>query len=313
MIQNTFCHLPGITTTVERQLWADGVTCWDHLRQCTHPKVARKLTSLDVHITESTTRLRDADPAYFANRLASREHWRLLGDFRDGIAYLDIETTGLSSYDHLTTIALYDGRQVRHYIHGQNLDDFGRDIREYRLLVTYNGKCFDVPFIERALGVRLPQAHVDLRYVLKALGYSGGLKGVEKRLGMDREELEGVDGFLAVLLWREYQRRGDREVLETLLAYNVQDVLNLETLAVFAYNQNVKTTPLGLTLAPAKPLRRDCQTGCTFKSACRTMAAMHTRKQLMASVLPVLDSRFWMHFSSRAKVVMMGLQSVGAR
>jgi uncharacterized protein len=256
MMENTFCHLPGISPAVEQELWGQGITCWDHLGPCAHPKVAGKRAQLQAGIAESRQHLRQAHCDYFAQKLASGEQWRLLRDFRPHIAYLDIETTGLSSYDQITTIALYDGRQVRHYVQGQNLDAFGHDVRQYRLLVTYNGKCFDMPFIERALGVRLPQAHVDLRYVLKALGYSGGLKAVEKRLGMHREELEGVDGFLAVLLWRQYQRRGDQAALETLLAYTVQDVLNLETLAIFAYNQRLKQTPLGsdIALPPVKPL-----------------------------------------------------------
>ena len=257
MIQNTFCHLSGISAAMERQLWADGITRWDHLRQCRHPNISSaKLRTLEPHLGESRVRLQEPDPAYFAGRLVSREHWRLFGDFRSSVAYLDIETTGLSAYDHITSIALYDGQNIRHYIHGQNLDQFAHDVQQYRLLVTFNGKSFDVPFIERSLGCRLPQAHVDLRYVLKSLGYSGGLKAVEKRLGMDRDELDGVDGFLAVLLWREYTKRGDREALDTLLAYNVQDVLNLETLAVFAYNQKLKDTPFSenLALIPATPM-----------------------------------------------------------
>ena len=71
---------------------------------------------------------------------------------------------------------------------------------------------------------------------------------------MDRDELEGVDGFLAVLLWHEYRRRDNRDALETLLAYNVQDVLNLETLVVFAYNQKLRETPFSAShvLPPAR-------------------------------------------------------------
>ena len=155
------------STAMERELWSDGITSWADLRQRPHPRLTpAKLKSLDGQITQSLERLGDADPVYFAGLLASGEHWRLLREFRDAIAYLDIETTGLSGAgDHITTIALYDGRQVRHFVHGLNLDDFGTAIAEYRLLVTYNGKCFDVPFIERTLGVRLPQPHVDMRYV----------------------------------------------------------------------------------------------------------------------------------------------------
>ena len=176
--------------------------------------------------------------------MPSAQHWRLLPEFRDTLAYIDIETTGLSMPgDSITTIALYDGRQVRHYVNGQNLGQFVDDISDYRLIVTYNGKCFDVPFIKQYLGITMDQAHIDLRYVLRALGYSGGLKGCERQLGISRGELEGVDGFFAVLLWEHYKRTGDREALDTLLAYNVQDTVNLELLMVFAYNMYLRQTP----------------------------------------------------------------------
>jgi hypothetical protein len=49
----------------------------------------------------------------------------------------------------------------------QNLKEFPEVIRNYRLLVTYNGKCFGVPFIERYFGIRLEQAQLDLRYILR--------------------------------------------------------------------------------------------------------------------------------------------------
>ena len=29
MLQHTFCHLPGISVTTERQLWAAGIDSWD--------------------------------------------------------------------------------------------------------------------------------------------------------------------------------------------------------------------------------------------------------------------------------------------
>ena len=152
-------------------------------------------------IRQSINKLDKNEPALFSNTLASKHHWRLFPEFRESTAYLDIETTGLGSPgDHITTIALYDGQAIRHYICGQNLDDFERDIRDHRLLVTYNGKCFDIPFIEWQFGIKLNQAHIDLRYVLKSLGYGGGLKGCERQLGLDRGNLEGIDGYFAVLL-----------------------------------------------------------------------------------------------------------------
>ena len=165
--------------------------------------------------------------------------------------------------NHITTIALYDGQQIRHYVHGENLGQFGRDIGDYELLVTYSGKCFDLPFIRSTMGLPMDQAHIDLRYVLKSLGYGGGLKGCEKKLGLDRGELDGVDGFMAVLLWEDYRRSGNPRSLETLLAYNIQDVVNLEMLAVMAYNLKIAATPfahshrLAMPLPPQLPFEPD--------------------------------------------------------
>ena len=45
------------------------------------------------------------------------------------------------------------------------------------------------------------------------------------------------------------QCRHKQHTLETLLAYNVQDVLNLETLVVFAYNQKLRETPFSTSHA----------------------------------------------------------------
>ncbi|MEX0777871.1 MAG: ribonuclease H-like domain-containing protein [Phycisphaeraceae bacterium] len=257
MLKQSFCHLPGVGQRSEHALWASGIDSWSALADPAAIKLApRRRDTLKRQIDESAHHLDAGHAGYFGNALPSDQVWRLFPEFRDSIAYLDIETTGLSGMsDQITTIALYDGRQVRHYVNGQNLDDFPRDVQDYKVIVSYNGKCFDVPFMRCYFGIQLDQAHIDLRYVLKSLGYRGGLKGCERQLGMSRGELDGVDGFFAVLLWHEYQRHGDVRALETLLAYNIQDVLNLETLMVKAYNAKLNDTPFGgrLTL-PAPPV-----------------------------------------------------------
>ncbi|MFC1580959.1 ribonuclease H-like domain-containing protein, partial [Thermodesulfobacteriota bacterium] len=104
------------------------------------------------------------------------------------------------------------------------------------------------PFIESYLGISLDHSHIDLRYVLASLGYTGGLKGCERQLGMDRGDLADVDGFFAVLLWNDYVRDNNKKALETLLAYNIQDTINLERLMVIAYNLNLKDKPFNQAL-----------------------------------------------------------------
>jgi uncharacterized protein YprB with RNaseH-like and TPR domain len=244
MLRNTFCHLPGIGPQSEQKLWRAGFMSWEALlAPADPPRYPGRKTCREL-LRESVLRYEQRDPAYFAARLPSGQRWRLFPDFRDSCAFLDIETTGLGGFaDHITAVALYDGSAVRTFIHGENLKDFPEALARYRLVVTYNGSSFDLPFLERQFRIEIRQAHIDLRYVLKSLGLGGGLKNCERRLGVARRGLEDIDGSMAVLLWHEYRRRRDRRALETLLAYNVQDVLNLEPLMVEAYNRKLAETP----------------------------------------------------------------------
>ena len=251
MLKNTFCHIPGVSVSKERTLWDSGVSSWDRLGRARLPR--RMTDSIATHIEDSFRSLESGRPNYFADRLQPNQHWRLFPEFRSSIAYLDIETTGFGYGACITTIAVYDGAAVHHYVQGVNLPDFAKDIEKYSLLVTYNGKCFDLPFIEREFGIRMNQAHIDLRYVLKSLGYTGGLKGCERSFGIDRDGLAGVDGFFAVLLWHDYVKNRNPKALETLLAYNIQDVVNLETLLVLSYNLKLKETPFHAELRLPMP------------------------------------------------------------
>ena len=255
MLKNTFCHIPGIGPKTERDLWSAGLLEWPGAGDsCPVPLSPRRAELVLSHSAESAERLASADCVYFYDRLASAEHWRMFAEFRESTAYVDIETTGLGAPgDYITTIVLYDGREIRHYVHGRNLEDFPDDVARYRLLVTYNGKTFDVPFIRNYFRVQIDQAHIDLRYVLASLGYRGGLKASERRLGLDREDLADVDGFFAVLLWHDYHANGNARALETLLAYNTLDVVNLATLMPMAYNMKLAGTPFTDTHALAVP------------------------------------------------------------
>ena len=268
MLTNSFLHIPGIGAATEKQLWSSGILNWQSIAPGKGSKISpKRFETLTAYTNASLEHLENKNPAYFSDLLPANEHWRLFSEFRPSTAYIDIETTGIRLHGYeITTIALYDGKKIRYYIKDLNLDDFIDDIQNYNVIVTYNGKTFDVPFIEGQFRIKLNHAHIDLRYVLKSLGYSGGLKRCEKALGLDRGDLDGVDGFFAVFLWNDYQQNNNEKALETLLAYNIEDVVNLETLMVMAYNMKIKDTPfkdthaLPLPKMPDIPFRPDLET-----------------------------------------------------
>jgi hypothetical protein len=269
MLRHTFCHIPGIGLKREERLHSYGIHTWEDLLSLNRwpdpddsflsrldiPRV-QDFLQLSIHEMEGY------NVNFFHRLLPLSEHWRLFPHFRDTSCYLDIETTGLGREDSITTISLYDGESVRCYIRNKNMELFERDIMRHDVLITYNGRIFDIPFIQKNLGITLQQAQIDLRYPLADLGFRGGLKGCERSLGIDRGDLTGVDGYMAVLLWKDYMRTGDERVLETLLAYNIEDTVNLETLMIHAYNLKIGQTQVDIRRLPlpnpvSSPFRGD--------------------------------------------------------
>jgi hypothetical protein len=98
-------------------------------------------------------------------------------------------------------------------------------------LITFNGSSFDLPVIRKRLfaDLRSEFAHRDLLHVCRRRGLRGGLKIVEQRLGIARATA-GISGYDAPRLWDRYEVRGERSALDTLLAYNYEDVINLALL-----------------------------------------------------------------------------------
>jgi hypothetical protein len=246
MLYNSFFHIPTIGAATEKKIWDCGICSMDDFLNSPPDFISKKKKELIFsHIELSKKKIKDNDPLYFVENLPSKEHWRIFNQYRNSSVYLDIETTGLDFYhSHITSIAMYDGKNIKYYVHGKNLNDFLSDIKDYKVIITYNGKTFDIPFIEKFFNISLNHAHLDLRHILKSLGFCGGLKSCERQFGIGRKDLLGeVDGFFAVELWNDYKRRRNVKALETLLSYNIEDVLNLEFLMVEAYNRKILETP----------------------------------------------------------------------
>jgi uncharacterized protein YprB with RNaseH-like and TPR domain len=147
-------------------------------------------------------------------------------------AYLDIETDWLRN---ITVVGVFrPDRGCRQWVRpdlaAEPIADFLRGIE---VLFTYNGARFDLPIIKDQLRLDLKALHPhrDLMHDCWSRRLFGGLKGVERTLGIHRDT-EGVDGLEAIRLWGRFLREGEKEALEVLLRYNREDVENLEALAV---------------------------------------------------------------------------------
>ncbi len=247
MILKTFQLIKGMGPKTESKLWEAGFHDWQDVLNNSQPSgiPASKYHILKTFLTELRELYSNEDYLTLNELIPKKIKWRMIPELMGKIAYLDIETTGLSwRRNCITTIAVYDGISTYAFIRGKNLDDFPEFISKFPAIATYYGKCFDIPFIKNEMKMEFPQVHFDLCFLLRRLGLTGGLKGVERSLNIFRGDLEEVNGNDAVILWHKYIRTKDPRYLETLLAYNTEDVINLEYMLYYAYNGLIKLESL---------------------------------------------------------------------
>lgn len=171
-------------------------------------------------------------------------HYPQKGDYKKRNAYLDIESTSLDPNEGELTVV---GIGVEYENENKIIQIVGRDINREKILesivdvdvlYTYNGKKFDLPYIEAKTGVNLRDycIHRDLMYGCFNRGLFGGLKKVEKELNISRR----FSNVSPVDLWRKYKVQGDKNALTTLLEYNKEDFLNLQVLKEKLLKMNQK-------------------------------------------------------------------------
>lgn len=230
MLTSTFRHFKGIGAKTERNLWRSGVLSWQELES----RHAVQLSMFEIatedpevlQVWNSQKALDKEDADYFALGLPKQEHYRIALSFPSKTLFLDIETTGLSRYyDTITLVGWSTGREYNVYIKGDDPEPLRKALAEAKAIVTFNGSLFDVPFLRDEFPeLRMPAAHVDLRFLAKRVGLVGGQKEVESTVGLQRPGvLSGLRGEAAPLLWHRY-RRGDLESLKLLISYNHADI-----------------------------------------------------------------------------------------
>lgn len=167
------------------------------------------------------------------------------------IAVFDIETTGL--YPKRDSLILSGILRLRtggkatatQYFSDRSGDEpeviraTVRDLAECDLIVTYNGRSFDLPFL-RTRAARygidtgaLNMADLDLYMVLhyhsdlKAAIGSLAQKNIERFMGLDAGRKDEISGYDSVRLYQRYMTNHDPELEAKILLHNHDDILQL--------------------------------------------------------------------------------------
>lgn len=226
-------HLPGIGPKKVEALRGKGVRTWRDLREIHHAR----LPGIDhnappwldaIHKCEDA--LAANDLRYLLEKLHRSDHWRVLADYIGQATYLDIETSGddLLRPEITLIICLHRGR-LHIFTADRNLDDFLPLLDEINLLVTFNGASFDVPQMEQHFHIPMNDIpHIDLRWVCYHAGLRGGLKEIERAIGLVRPaDLIGMDGGEADWLWKRWKETGNEKLVQRLTRYCAADVIGL--------------------------------------------------------------------------------------
>ena len=236
-LENSFILFPGIGEKTEKKLWKDNITHWDHLEDSS--KYSDKIHK---HREKARKNLEVGNETFFKDKMPNKSLWRGYENFRENVTFFDIETTSLKpERNKTTTVSFYRNGNSKTLIRGQDLtkEKLEQEFFDSSMMVSFNGKRFDQPFLEKSFDMNIQNPHIDLMYLCKRLGYSGGLKKIEKELAINRE-LEDIDGREAIRLWKKYENNGNEEALQKLVKYNQYDAENLQDLLEIVREKLIK-------------------------------------------------------------------------
>ena len=227
-------------TRLEEQGFKTLADLENHPRFCGESKRIREL--LEAGSTEELTEVIGA-------RL-SKSHPSVLGLsglHEDGdFLFLDLETMGLFAGQPLVVAGLarlkpdntilIDQYVVRDFPDELALlHEVNQQVASHRVMVTYNGKSFDLPFLTGrsayyGIGLKPPGVHFDLLHFCRR-AWRNELEGCSLRsieqtiLGISRET--DLPGELVPEFYYEYLRTGNAGYLKPIVDHNRQDVISL--------------------------------------------------------------------------------------
>lgn len=235
LLRRSFQHLPRISAAAEARLWAQGISDWRELIRHTPIQLdlyRKGASALQSAVEASEAALATRDIAFFVQSLPKREFYRIAATFPESSLFLDIESTGLSPhYDQVTLVGWSVGSAYTVLVDPSQIAQLEHDLHKHPIVVTFNGSLFDLPFLTKRFGADWSGlCHVDLRYLAKRVGLTGGQKKIEQEIGLAREGLlSGITGAEAVSLWFDY-KEGDLNALCQLVRYNHADIEGMKFL-----------------------------------------------------------------------------------
>jgi len=243
VIERSFIILPGIGPKNEQRLWANGIDSWDSLlfrkrikglsdeRMERYRQIAKQIINL-----QSKGMIHE-----IGMMLPKKETWRLLGSWDSRYIAMDAECVKIQGISSPVIVSVYRGfdRPVT-LLRGDDLcwKNLKELIRGGQYLVTFNGSSFDMPMLERWGYSPDNIMHIDLRRFAQRAGLTGGLKSIERKLGIVRSrELEFSTERQVSYLWRLWEEKGSKNALDLLVRYNVQDTTTLRSLSKEIYDR----------------------------------------------------------------------------
>lgn len=241
----------GIGPVREQKLKAKGFKTIQDL--CTHKKWGEKADALLKTYQQNPKELHQT----ISRRKSASDPLVLeLSDFYDSsdFAILDIETMGLSNQP---IILLGVGFPTQHKLHVHQfllkdvdqevaaLQAFSKEIRGKEVLLTYNGKSFDLPYIKRRLsfyGLRKSMnfVHLDLlHFSRRAWGddlLNCRLNKIERQI-LDLNRSVDIPSALVPEFYQTYRETGNPGPLIPILEHNKQDLLTLLKLFQSVYRE----------------------------------------------------------------------------
>lgn len=242
MIKSTFQILDKVAENKEKSIWYQGIDNWQTFidKDIIKGISKTKKSYFNRQLMKARQALYNLNSSYFIDKLPSTETWRLYNFFRDEVVFLDIEVDGIGKSADITVIGLFDGLETKTMIKDVNLDyrALKQELAKYKLIITFNGSSFDIPFIKKRYDILPKTPHIDLMHCCARLGYRGGLKCIEKEFGIERNRIiEKFSGGDALSLWRIYKATGDKYYLNLLVEYNGEDVINLKKIMNYCYDK----------------------------------------------------------------------------